>query len=160
MPAQPDFSLPVPSQWREAARSRLGRFTKPLMVYRPLVLNNLFHCEQRCQTSTLTPRCSRASATRLPRGQRPTLATTASTSLGQRCQRTPNFITANCRSRNLLVVRGSRPRLHVRGLRPRSSAGRRHAHASSFTGGTRASRPPTSSVRTLAPTLPSSHQPV
>ncbi len=47
MPEKPDFSLVVPDEWRGLARERLGRITKPLMVYRPLVLNNLFRCEQR-----------------------------------------------------------------------------------------------------------------
>ena len=47
MPERPDFSLPVPDAWRRAARERIGRADRPIMVYRPLVLNNLFHCEQR-----------------------------------------------------------------------------------------------------------------
>lgn len=47
MPERPDFSIPVPQAWREAARERFGYGIKPLMVYRPLVLNKLFHCEQR-----------------------------------------------------------------------------------------------------------------
>lgn len=47
MPEQPDFSLPVMTEWREAARTIVGNSSKPIMVYRPLVLNNLFHCEQR-----------------------------------------------------------------------------------------------------------------
>ncbi len=47
MPQRPDFSIPVPEQWRQMARRRIGSFSKPLMVYRPTVLNNLFHCEPR-----------------------------------------------------------------------------------------------------------------
>jgi ADP-heptose:LPS heptosyltransferase len=47
MPARPDFSLPVPDQWRQMARRKIGAISKPLMVYRPTVLNNLFHCEPR-----------------------------------------------------------------------------------------------------------------
>ena len=47
MPERPDFSLPVPYSWRDMVRERIGVIKKPLMVYRPLVLNNLFHCEQR-----------------------------------------------------------------------------------------------------------------
>jgi ADP-heptose:LPS heptosyltransferase len=47
MPSNPDFSLPVPQAWRQMARRKLGNISKPLMVYRPPVLNNLFHCEPR-----------------------------------------------------------------------------------------------------------------
>lgn len=48
MPEKPDFSFPVPDEWRRAARLRI-RDTggKPVMVYRPTVLNNLFRCEPR-----------------------------------------------------------------------------------------------------------------
>lgn len=42
MPARPDFSVPVTRKW-----PRVHSSGKPLMVYRPLVLNNLFHCESR-----------------------------------------------------------------------------------------------------------------
>ena len=47
MPERPDFSIPVDVSWRQAIRRRIGSVRKPLMVYRPTVLNNLFHCEQR-----------------------------------------------------------------------------------------------------------------
>jgi hypothetical protein len=47
MPERPDFSIPVPDAWRKVVRRLTGGNSKPLMVYRPLVLNNLFHCEQR-----------------------------------------------------------------------------------------------------------------
>lgn len=47
MPVRPDFSLPVPQAWRDAVRKRLRVSSSPLMVYRPLVLNKLFHCDQR-----------------------------------------------------------------------------------------------------------------
>lgn len=47
MPERPDFSIPVPQMWRDHAREFLVRVKKPLMVYRPLTLNKLFHCEQR-----------------------------------------------------------------------------------------------------------------
>ncbi len=47
MPARPDFSIEVPHAWRKSVRRLSGGNSKPLMVYRPLVLNDLFHCEQR-----------------------------------------------------------------------------------------------------------------
>lgn len=48
MPARPDFSIPVPNEWKLAAVMKGAiNFHKPTMVYRPLVLNNLFHCEAR-----------------------------------------------------------------------------------------------------------------
>lgn len=47
MPERPDFSLPVPLSWRTLALLKIGETSKPIMVYRPLVLNNLFHCEAR-----------------------------------------------------------------------------------------------------------------
>ncbi len=49
MPERPDFSLPVPGEWRTLALLKLAEsaMNKPIMVYRPLVLNKLFHCEQR-----------------------------------------------------------------------------------------------------------------
>lgn len=47
MPERPDFSLPIPTEWRVAARRRLQSSIKPLMVYRPSVLNNLWRSEAR-----------------------------------------------------------------------------------------------------------------
>jgi hypothetical protein len=49
-PAKPDFSLPVPEAWRMAARRQvLSRNTtgKPVMVYRPIVLNKTWNCPAR-----------------------------------------------------------------------------------------------------------------
>jgi hypothetical protein len=51
IPALPDFSIPVPDAYWQSALAKISRLgvanDKPLMVYRPLVLNNLFHCESR-----------------------------------------------------------------------------------------------------------------
>ncbi len=47
MPEKPDFSIDVPEQWRALARERVGPTDKPIMVYRPTVLNNVFRCESR-----------------------------------------------------------------------------------------------------------------
>lgn len=47
MPEQPDFSLPVPREWRDHARALVGYPTKPLLVYRPIVLNNVWRAESR-----------------------------------------------------------------------------------------------------------------
>jgi hypothetical protein len=46
MPDKPDFSLPVPLAWRTLLLQKINS-GKPIMVYRPLVLNDLFCCEQR-----------------------------------------------------------------------------------------------------------------
>lgn len=42
MPARPDFSLPVPYAWKSAAMQAVGVHDKPIMVYRPSVLNNVW----------------------------------------------------------------------------------------------------------------------
>jgi hypothetical protein len=45
MPPEPDFSLPIPSAWSAAARLLLSNWDmrgKPLMIYRPIVLNELW----------------------------------------------------------------------------------------------------------------------
>jgi hypothetical protein len=102
MPARPDFSFPCPDVWRTRYVQRIGEISKALMVYRPLVLNNLFHCEQRCPTSRPTRALREHPRQTTTWSAWPISATTASTSLGQRCQRTPSFITANCRSKNSL----------------------------------------------------------
>ncbi len=47
MPEKPDFSLPVPDSWREITKTIARWQSKPIMVYRPLVLNKLFHCDAR-----------------------------------------------------------------------------------------------------------------
>ncbi|QKC83266.1 methyltransferase domain-containing protein [Mesorhizobium sp. NZP2077] len=40
VPERPDFSLPVKPEWREAARALIGDTSgKPIMVYRPIVIN-------------------------------------------------------------------------------------------------------------------------
>lgn len=48
MPERPDFSLPVPAKWREWARAKLGQTNgKPLLVYRPIVLNDVWKAPAR-----------------------------------------------------------------------------------------------------------------
>jgi SAM-dependent methyltransferase len=50
MPEHPDFSLPVKFEWRAAARNRLAGQNptgKPLMVYRPIVLNEFWNAPAR-----------------------------------------------------------------------------------------------------------------
>lgn len=51
MPAQPDFSLPVPQAWRDWLRAEFlaswNTRGKPILVYRPIVLNNVWNCPAR-----------------------------------------------------------------------------------------------------------------
>src|SRR5262249_7030301 len=47
MPERPDFSLPVPMAWRETARAIARKATKPLLVYRPIVLNDVWNAPAR-----------------------------------------------------------------------------------------------------------------
>lgn len=47
MPERPNFSLPVRREWRQCARERVGAVSKPLLVYRPIVLNNVWKAEAR-----------------------------------------------------------------------------------------------------------------
>ncbi|MBZ9705379.1 methyltransferase domain-containing protein [Mesorhizobium sp. ESP7-2] len=48
VPERPDFSLPVKPEWREAARKLVGDTGgKPIMVYRPIVLNATWPCPSR-----------------------------------------------------------------------------------------------------------------
>lgn len=48
MPEKPDFSLAVPQQWRDWAREKIGDPQgKPVLVYRPIVLNNVWRAESR-----------------------------------------------------------------------------------------------------------------
>lgn len=47
MPERPDFSMPVPEAWRARVRERLPKHDKPLMVYRPIVLNTGWECPAR-----------------------------------------------------------------------------------------------------------------
>lgn len=50
MPKEPDFSLPVPAQWRESAKEIIKTWKtggKPLLVYRPIVLNRVWECPSR-----------------------------------------------------------------------------------------------------------------
>lgn len=48
MPDRPDFSLPVKGAWRSAARRIIGDTGgKPLMVYRPIVLNDVWSAPAR-----------------------------------------------------------------------------------------------------------------
>jgi len=47
-PERADFSLPVKPEWREAARALVGDTGgKPIMVYRPIVLNGTWPCPSR-----------------------------------------------------------------------------------------------------------------
>lgn len=47
MPKRPDFSIPVPREWRQLARDAVGPVDKPILVYRPIVLNNVWRAESR-----------------------------------------------------------------------------------------------------------------
>lgn len=50
MPEQPDFSLPVDEMWRPRAQRLIGRWAmggKPLLIYRPIVLNTVWNCPAR-----------------------------------------------------------------------------------------------------------------
>lgn len=50
MPEAPDFGLPVKEEWRRAARALMSGWSmrgKPLMVYRPVVLNKVWECPAR-----------------------------------------------------------------------------------------------------------------
>jgi hypothetical protein len=50
MPAQPDFSLPVPDGWRARARKLIASWPtngKPVLVYRPIVQNKVWLCPSR-----------------------------------------------------------------------------------------------------------------
>jgi hypothetical protein len=50
MPERPDFSLPVPEAWRSAARILIATWPlrgKPLLIYRPIVLNTTWCCPAR-----------------------------------------------------------------------------------------------------------------
>ncbi|MER9355549.1 methyltransferase domain-containing protein [Mesorhizobium sp. M0514] len=48
VPARPDFSLPVKPAWRAAARKLVGDTGgKPILVYRPIVLNATWPCPSR-----------------------------------------------------------------------------------------------------------------
>lgn len=47
MPAFPDFSLPVPNRWRERARAKIGQIDRRLLVYRPIVLNDVWNAPAR-----------------------------------------------------------------------------------------------------------------
>jgi SAM-dependent methyltransferase len=50
MPDQPDFSLPVPDAWKAKARALIASWdigSRPLMVYRPIILNTVWRCDSR-----------------------------------------------------------------------------------------------------------------
>ena len=50
MPEAPDFSLPIRPEWRAKARQLIDRWDlggKPLLIYRPIVLNKVWHCPPR-----------------------------------------------------------------------------------------------------------------
>jgi hypothetical protein len=50
MPEKPDFRLPVPMAWREKARAMISRWNtrgKPILIYRPIVLNKVWECPSR-----------------------------------------------------------------------------------------------------------------
>jgi len=54
MPARPNFSLPVPHAWRQWAREAVGSgVRKPILVYRPIVLNDVWKAEARAPDPTL-----------------------------------------------------------------------------------------------------------
>lgn len=53
MPARPDFSLPMRPEWRQWAREAVGKHDKPLLVYRPIVLNNVWRSEARAPDPAL-----------------------------------------------------------------------------------------------------------
>jgi hypothetical protein len=49
IPERPDFSLPVKQEWRDAAKDLISTWNtaKPLLIYRPIVLNRIFECPLR-----------------------------------------------------------------------------------------------------------------
>jgi ADP-heptose:LPS heptosyltransferase len=49
MPERPDFSLPIPDAWRRRVRALIETWSpdKPLLIYRPVVLNPIFRCPAR-----------------------------------------------------------------------------------------------------------------
>lgn len=50
MPERPDFSLPVPASWLDRARRLIASWPvngKPLLIYRPIVLNTTWCCPAR-----------------------------------------------------------------------------------------------------------------
>lgn len=53
MPDKPDFSIQVKPEWRQWAREAVGPVNKPIMVYRPIVLNNLWRSEARAPDPAL-----------------------------------------------------------------------------------------------------------
>jgi hypothetical protein len=53
IPDKADFSIPVKLEWREWARKVVGPVNKPLLVYRPIVLNNLWKSESRAPDPAL-----------------------------------------------------------------------------------------------------------
>lgn len=53
MPERPDFSLPVPQSWRNWAREVVGSVSKPLLLYRPIVLNDVWRAEARAPDPAL-----------------------------------------------------------------------------------------------------------
>lgn len=54
MPDRPDFALPVKQEWRDWAREAVGdTHGKPIMAYRPIVLNNVWRAEARAPDPAL-----------------------------------------------------------------------------------------------------------
>lgn len=49
MPERPDFSLPVRQEWRDKAKALIAEWkpAKPLLIYRPIVLNKFWECPSR-----------------------------------------------------------------------------------------------------------------
>jgi hypothetical protein len=50
MPAAPDFSLPIPQTWTDKAKQLINSWPvngKPLMMYRPVILNSFWRCDSR-----------------------------------------------------------------------------------------------------------------
>jgi hypothetical protein len=52
MPARPDFSLPVPDEWRARVRDRIGAIDRPILVHRPVVLRREWDGRQRNPDTT------------------------------------------------------------------------------------------------------------
>ena len=52
MPLKADFSLPIKPEWRKWARQAVGPVSKPILVYRPIVLNGVWRAEARAPDPT------------------------------------------------------------------------------------------------------------
>jgi ADP-heptose:LPS heptosyltransferase len=49
MPERPDFSFPVRDEWRNKAKAMIASWkpSKPVLIYRPIVLNKVWECKSR-----------------------------------------------------------------------------------------------------------------